>query len=197
MPEAPRQPIADALRRSRKDPEAFGTVYREHARAIVAFVARRVYELDTATDLAAESFARAYLKRSSFRGRTDAEALQWLYTIANRITLQFLRRNVIERRALERLGLDPPQLTDEDQERVLELAGLESFHRTVRTGLTELSAGNREALQLRIVDELPYEQVAARLGVSQQTARARVSRALRALAVGLEADDVHLKETTT
>lgn len=113
MPKAPRQPTADALRRSRKDPEAFGTVYRAHARAVVAFVARRVYDLDTATDLAAESFARAYLKRSSFRGDTDAEALQWLYAIADRITLQFLRRNVIERRALERLGLEPPQMTDE------------------------------------------------------------------------------------
>jgi DNA-directed RNA polymerase specialized sigma24 family protein len=36
-------------------------------------------------------------------------------------------------------------------------------------------------LQLRVVEERPYAQVAAALGVSEQTARARVSRALAAM----------------
>ena len=44
-----------------------------------------------------------------------------------------------------------------------------------------LSFDQREALELRIVKELPYPEVAIALGVSEQTARARVSRALRAL----------------
>jgi RNA polymerase sigma-70 factor (ECF subfamily) len=48
------------------------------------------------------------------------------------------------------------------------------------------------AIELRIVRELPYPEVAAELGVSEQTARARVSRGLRALRqampFGLEAE---------
>jgi RNA polymerase sigma-70 factor (ECF subfamily) len=41
-------------------------------------------------------------------------------------------------------------------------------------------------VRLRVVDELPYPDVAARLGISEQAARARVSRALRALAGALD-----------
>ena len=39
----------------------------------------------------------------------------------------------------------------------------------------------REAVRLRVVDELEYDELAARLSISAQTARARVSRGLRAL----------------
>ncbi|MGO9789166.1 MAG: RNA polymerase sigma factor [Solirubrobacteraceae bacterium] len=42
-------------------------------------------------------------------------------------------------------------------------------------------------LRLRVVLELDYPAVAARLGVSQQVARARVSRALRSLSLVLDA----------
>jgi len=49
-----------------------------------------------------------------------------------------------------------------------------------------LPAEQREALQLRVVDELDYPTVADRLGVSEVAARARVSRALRALAGALD-----------
>ena len=40
---------------------------------------------------------------------------------------------------------------------------------------------------MRVVDDLPYEEVARRLGVSEPTARARVSRGLRALQGALAA----------
>ena len=51
--------------------------------------------------------------------------------------------------------------------------------------LAELGPEQREAVRLRVVDELGYPAVAARLGVSEQTARARVSRGLRALAAAV------------
>ena len=49
----------------------------------------------------------------------------------------------------------------------------------VQGALAELGPEQREAVRLRVVDELGYPAVAARLGVSEQTARARVSRGLR------------------
>ena len=52
--------------------------------------------------------------------------------------------------------------------------------------LAELGPEQREAVRLRVVDELGYPAVAARLGVSEQTARARVSRGLRALAAAVD-----------
>ena len=52
--------------------------------------------------------------------------------------------------------------------------------------LAELQDDQREALRLRVVCELEYATVAQRLGVSEATARARVSRGLRRLAGALE-----------
>jgi RNA polymerase sigma factor (sigma-70 family) len=51
----------------------------------------------------------------------------------------------------------------------------------IADGLAALSEDHREALRLRIVEERSYAEVAQTLGVSEQTARARVSRALRTL----------------
>ena len=45
-----------------------------------------------------------------------------------------------------------------------------------------MPAGEREALQLRVIDELAYDQVAEKLNIRPTAARLRVSRALRRLA---------------
>lgn len=161
---------------------SFADLYRRHADSVLVFIVRRVYDREVAMDLAAETFARAFVSRRRFRGTTEAEAEAWLYTIARRQVANYLRRGRAERRAIEKLGLEVPRLTDEDLERVDQLAGLTDLRAAVAIGLQELSPSQREALTLRVVDELSYPEVAERLGVSEQTARARVSRGLRLLA---------------
>jgi RNA polymerase sigma-70 factor (ECF subfamily) len=52
--------------------------------------------------------------------------------------------------------------------------------------LTALPDEHQLALRLRVVEERSYAEVAAALGVDQQAARARVSRALRGLATDLD-----------
>jgi RNA polymerase sigma-70 factor (ECF subfamily) len=56
----------------------------------------------------------------------------------------------------------------------------------VTSALADLGAEQREAVRLRAVDELGYPAIARRLGISEQAARARVSRGLRALAAALD-----------
>ncbi len=182
-----REPTAEALRRSRREPDAFGRFYSAHVESLLAFVTRRVYDVDTAWDLTGESFARAYLKRRTFRGTTDGEAAAWLFTIARREILQYQRRNVIERKAMRRLGVELPPLEDAEQARVVELAAVDELRAMVRAELERLSESQREALSLRVVEELSYEQVADRLGISEESARARVSRGLRALGAAIDA----------
>lgn len=182
------------LRAARKDPEAFGRFYLEHIESLVAFITRRTFDIEVAWELAAESFARAYLKRNSFRGHTDREAAAWLFSIANREILQYQRRCSIERKALTRLGVDPPSLNSDEEARILELAELDELRTAVRIELARLNDDQREALSLRVVEELPYEEVAERLGISQQTARARVFRGLRNLANALDMSNPKTKE---
>lgn len=181
-----REPTAEDLRAAGSDPEAYGRFYRAYVTQILGFATNRVYDVETAWDLTAETFARAYLKHGSFRGKTDVEARAWIFAIARREILQFQRRSKIERKAMKRLGIEAPQLADDDHARILELAEVAELRAAVREELCRLDEPHQAALTLRVVEELPYAQVADRLGVSEPTARVRVSRALSALADAIE-----------
>ena len=65
-------------------------------------------------------------------------------------------------------------------------AGLPELRRTVELELSRLSASQRDAVRLRVVEERSYGEISLQLDISEQTARARVSRGLRAMARALE-----------
>jgi RNA polymerase sigma-70 factor, ECF subfamily len=168
------------------DDAGFSRLYRTAAQDVVVFFARRTYDPEAAADLMAETFARAYLGRRRFRGSTEEEARAWLFGIARRRFAMYVRRGKAERRALRRLGLERPQLVEGEYARIEELAGLGAMRGTLAKHLSRLAPTQRTALELRVVRELPYPDVADRLGISEQAARARVSRALRALGSALD-----------
>ena len=175
-----------AMKRPLGDPVRFGEAYRAHSQPILIFLTRRTYDPETALDLTAETFAKAFAGRRRFRGSTDEELAAWLFAIARNVLARFLRRGVAERRALTRLGVDVPALEPYDVARIVELAGLAEMRDAVKHEFRTLSEHQREALQLRVVEELSYVDVARRLDVSEPTARARVSRGLRVLAAALD-----------
>ena len=93
----------------------------------------------------------------------------------------YQRRGAVERRALRALGVERRALSDAEYDRVEELAELASLGARIDGELDALAAEQRHAVRLRVLEERPYDEVAHELGVSEQTARARVSRALRTL----------------
>ena len=173
------------LTRSKRDPRAFGDFYREQAVAITQYFARRVVDAEVALDLTAETFAQAYAGRRSFRGQTDAEARAWLYTIAQRQLAGYLQRGYADRATLSRLGLERPEAEAEELQRVEELGDMEALRALVARQMEDLPEGYREAVRLRVVDELPYPEVAQRLAITEAAARMRVSRALGHLRTAL------------
>lgn len=176
----------EALRRSRRDPEAFAAFYDEHAERLLAYFARRVYDCEVALDLTAETFAQAYIGRVRFRGSTNEAATAWLYKIASRQLARMARKGIAERKALQRLGIETPDMTAEQEARIDELAALRNVRSALKMELARLSPQQREAVQLRIIQELSYSDVASRLNISEEAARARVSRALRSLGSALD-----------
>lgn len=187
-------PSTGALQRSLREPEGFARFYEKHVETLLAYLARRVYDVDLALDLTHESFAQAYLGRDRFRGTTDAEAAGWLYGIARRQLALYFRRSAVELRALRRLGLQAPRFSEDETVRLRELAELDDLRAALRSELERVSAAQREALRLRVIEELPYAEVARRLNVSEQAARARVARGLKALAGALDRHSI-LKES--
>jgi len=132
-------------------------------------------------DLTAETFAQAYRDRSRCHAADDQEAVSWVFGIARHCLSAYLRRGVAERKALARLGVERRALNDVEYDRIEELAGLHDIVDQIRDAWDELDTEERDALRLRVVEERPYVDVARGLGVTEQTARARVSRALRGL----------------
>jgi RNA polymerase sigma-70 factor (ECF subfamily) len=173
---------AAALRRSARDPHAFGQFYEANDVHVLAFFARRTYDIEVSRDLTAETFAQAFRSRKRFRGTTDEEARAWLYGIARHLLSRYVRRGAVVQRASAKLGIELPELQEGEQERIIELAGLQDIRATVAEQFDRLGEDQRRAVQLRVVDELPYRDVAARLDITEATARARVSRGLRQLA---------------
>jgi RNA polymerase sigma factor (sigma-70 family) len=182
----PPQGSAEHLKRSVRDPEAFGPFYEAHFRDVLRYLTRRSSDGHTGLDLTAETFAQAYLSRRGFRGATDEEAAAWLFRIAKRQLARYLRKGRLERRALARLGLEPPPVDSETEREIERFAQLDEIRAALGAELDGLSPAHRAALQLRVIEELPYREVARRLSISEPAARARVSRALRTLADALE-----------
>lgn len=132
-----------------------------------------------ANDLTAETFARALLHRDRFRDDRDGSALPWLLGIARNVLADTIRHERIETSARERLGL-PVDLSCDDA--FEDVDGRLSPHDALQRQLNALSPGVRAALELRVLDELSYEEIAQELQIPPNAARLRVSRALRRLA---------------
>ena len=150
------------------DRAVFAAAYRRHARPILLFLTRRTYDAEVALDLTAETFARAYAGRRKFRGRTDDDLEAWLFGIARNVLARYVRRGVVERRCLERLEVEVPTITPDEITRVNELAGLSDLRRAVAEEFAALADDQRSALQLRVIDELDYREVARRLAVPKR-----------------------------
>ncbi len=168
------------------DARALEDLYRTHAESLLVYFTRRCYDAQLAIDLVGETFVRAHARRGRFRGRTAVEAEGWIWAIARNALSDALRRGRSERKALARLGVQTPQLAEDEIARIEQLAGLDDLRDALAAALDQLGPEQREALRLRVVLELDYPAVASRLGVSQATARARVSRALRTLSTSME-----------
>jgi RNA polymerase sigma-70 factor (ECF subfamily) len=161
--------------------ESLDLLWRAHAPGMAVYIARKTLDTGVAADLTAETFAQAYTKRHQFRGGSREAAVGWLYGIARHQISHFVRRHRAEARALERLGIQP-LVADDALARLEELAATSDLRRRTAAHMAGLSAEQQEALRLRVLDELSYEQMADRLGIDQRAVRARVSRGIRTLA---------------
>ena len=171
------------MRRTGLDVDA---LYARHNDELLLYLVRRTADVEVALDLWSETFAQAVAGRAKYRGKTEAEAAAWLYSIAKNQLARYLRRGYAERRAMQKLGLERPPADDELVADIWQRAQLDATRAELSAALATLSEPVREAVRLRVVDERPYVEVARRLKISEQAARARVSRGLTALAEVLE-----------
>jgi RNA polymerase sigma factor (sigma-70 family) len=175
------QTDAELLAAARTDPQAFREFYDRYAVWVRSWFQRQTRSETAALDLTAETFAQAWRSVRRFRDEADGSGAPWLFGIARNLLRQYHKHNRIETAARQRLGIPVAFAECEDYERVDERDEATVLGPRLRSGVRSLPSEQRRALQLRVIHGLPYEEVAGRLGCSQNAARLRVSRALRAL----------------
>jgi RNA polymerase sigma factor (sigma-70 family) len=167
---------AELVEAAETDAGAFRELYERHAPALHRFHLGRTRDREAALDLTAETFAQAWLSRRRFRDLAGGSAAPWLYAIARHLLVASVRKGRLERAACQRLGVlsehDGQQLAVQPEEIWLE---------DLDQAIAELAPDVQQAIRLRVVEELPYEEVARSIGSTPGAARVRVHRGLRAL----------------
>jgi RNA polymerase sigma-70 factor, ECF subfamily len=177
------------LEAAKSDPDAFAAFYEEHVDRVMGFFVRRTFDAELALDLSAETFATALLRRGDFRGHTEEEERAWLFAIARSQLSHYHRRGQVERRAVERLGIMTARMEPDEIARVEEQAGIAHLRPRLVGALASLHSEQRRAVELRVVHELEYASIAQAMRSTEELARTRVSRGLRALARVLDDDE--------
>lgn len=171
---------AELIVASRTDPAAFRELYDRWADRLLAHFYRRVLDPEVAGDLLAETFAVAFERRKRFRD-VGAPGAAWLFGIADKELSHWYRRQAVELRAVRRLAIEIPPLDDESIARIEALADMETHRAALAAALEQISERERHAVELRVVEEMGYAEIASRLDCSEAAARVRVHRGLARL----------------
>lgn len=169
------------------DQRAFELLVLKYQRRIQRLVARMVRDVDLVEDIAQETFIRAYRALHQFRG--DAQFYTWLYRIAvntAKKALLDLKRDPTISEAFFRNGDDDDETSGLGMELTTaetpetELAA-KDIARTVNGALDALPDELRQALVLREIDGLSYEEIAEVMACPIGTVRSRIFRAREAV----------------
>lgn len=166
------------------DAEAYAILLRRHGAALARACARSLGDAATAADVAQDAALVGWLQLD--RLRDPARFGAWLAGIGRMLALRTLRERAIARDALTRDGTLPERVAaagDDPAERAL------SAERAAElaAAIAALPPGQRDALVLFHLADLPQDAIAARLGTAPGAVRTRLHKARAALRARLRA----------
>jgi len=154
----------------RGDAEAFDALYRYFAPRLYRFFLGRFRDAAIASDLFQTTFFKVHRRRDSYR--TGSPVSPWLFTIAERVRIDELRRRGREAARRRELDLEeapgaPPSPPGPDAAVVA----------AVRDAIADLPEGQREVVLLHKLEGLPLARVGEVLGITEGAAKVRAHRA--------------------
>ena len=171
------------------DQRAYELLVVKYQRRIQRLIGRMVRDVDLVEDIAQETFIRAYRALHQFRG--DSQFYTWLYRIAVNTSKKFLlelkRDPTVSENAFKSddesnetswSGNEPT--TEETPESVLAAKELAT---AVNSALEALPDDLRQALTLREIEGLSYEEISELMNCPIGTVRSRIFRAREAISV--------------
>ncbi|MCK6414142.1 MAG: RNA polymerase sigma factor RpoE [Giesbergeria sp.] len=169
------------------DLRAYDLLVIKYQRRIERLIGRMVRDSDLVQDIAQETFLRAYRALHQFRG--EAQFYTWLYRIAvntAKKALMDLRRDPVvfegalrtdgEENETSRIGPEP--ISEETPETVL---AAQEIAAAVNAAMEALPEDLRQAVTLRELEGLSYEEIATAMECPIGTVRSRIFRAREAI----------------
>lgn len=178
---------AELVARARRDPSAFGALYRRYSGRIYAFAHRRTWTREAAEDVTAATFERAYRHLDRF-DTSGAGFGPWLFRIAANELVDHYRREGRVRSGRGQRALRA--LTDEHTvDDVESIERAEDVQRMLEA-MSTLRPRYQEALSLRYLAELDADDAAKAMGCSKPVLAVTLHRALGALRKAYDRDGV-------
>ena len=169
------------------DDKAYELLVVKYQRRIERLIGRMVRDVDLVEDIAQETFIRAYRALHQFRG--EAQFYTWLYRIAvntaKKALVDMKRDPTVSEAALRgsedddetyRPGNEPT--TDESPDTIL---AAKEIAAAVNAAMEALPAELRQAVTLREIEGLSYEEIAEVMNCPIGTVRSRIFRAREAI----------------
>ncbi|APW43640.1 RNA polymerase sigma factor RpoE [Rhodoferax saidenbachensis] len=164
------------------DQRAYGLLVLKYQRRIQRLIGRMVRDVDLVEDIAQETFIRAYRALHQFRG--DAQFYTWLYRIAvntaKKSLMELKRDPTVSESFLARDDEDETSwrknepISDETPESVL---AAKEIAAVVNAAMDDLPDDLKQAVTLREIEGLSYEEIAAAMDCPIGTVRSRIFRA--------------------
>ncbi|MDA3025844.1 MAG: sigma-70 family RNA polymerase sigma factor, partial [Actinomycetota bacterium] len=162
--------------------DAFEALVRAHRPALYRHALRKLSDHAAAEDAVQETFMRAYKSRA--RVNDDWQLRPWLHQICANVCIDEANRRRKESTKTSRWAIVDMPTRGIAPELEKEL-GLDADHSDMTAAILSLPANYQEALSMRYVEELEYDEMAEILNISEENVRARVSRASKAVRVML------------
>lgn len=168
------------------DQKAYGLLVLKYQRRIQRLIGRMVRDVDLVEDISQETFIRAYRALHQFRG--DAQFYTWLYRIAVNTAKKFLLELKHDPTVSESsLANDDDDETSWNKNEPTAQDGPESIlaakevAAVVNAAMDDLPDDLRQAVTLREIEGLTYEEIATAMGCPVGTVRSRIFRAREAI----------------
>ena len=166
-------------RAQRGDADAFEQLLLEHQKNVYNLCYRMAGNPDDAMDLSQETFLRAWRCLDQYQFASAFST--WLYRLCSNLCIDFLRK----RRRQQTVPLTFEDADGEEQTYAVpdvqplpeEQVELKLTRETLAAAMAQLLPEHRAVLQLRVVNEMSYEQIADVLDVQIGTVKSRLSRA--------------------
>jgi RNA polymerase sigma-70 factor (ECF subfamily) len=174
------------------DQRAFELLVIKYQPRIQRLIRRMVRDVDLIEDIAQETFIRAYRALHQFRG--EAQFYTWLYRIAVNTAKRFLQ-NMKHDPMLVQSALSANDEEDETFQRKTEPSNNETpesilaakeIADMVNNTLAALPEDLKQALTLRELDGLSYEEIAEVMNCPPGTVRSRIFRAREAISAKIK-----------